>query len=95
MNCQEYDERITRAVDCYLRGNEQLSFEHHTLYCPTCRKAFESERKIKQFIQQRLPMVALPESLSRALNALLCESCYAGVSRHFRYQSIPYQVISH
>ncbi|HSQ74913.1 MAG TPA: hypothetical protein VLT13_05120 [Bacteroidota bacterium] len=95
MNCQEYGERITPAVDYNLRRDEELSFEHHTLRCPPCRQSFESERVIKQFIQQRLPMVALPESLSRALNALLRESCYAGVSRRSQYQPIPYQIVSH
>jgi hypothetical protein len=95
VKCQEYDERITRAVDHYLRENEKLSFEHHTLYCPPCRQAFESERVIKQFIGQRLPMVALPESLSRALNELLYESYSAGVSRRSQYQPVPHQVVSH
>lgn len=95
MNCQEYVERITPAVDRYLRGNEKASFEHHTLYCPPCRHAFESERVIKQFVQQRLPMVALPESLARALSALLREAGYLRVSRVSPYQVVSYQAVPH
>jgi hypothetical protein len=95
MNCQECVERITPAVDHYLRGSEKVWFEHHTLHCPPCRQAFESERVIKQFIEQRLPMVALPESLARALSALLREGGYLGVSRVSPYQVVQYQAIPH
>ncbi len=67
MNCQEFEEHITPAVDQYLQGSEKSSFHDHASRCPQCRRAFEAERFVKTFVQKRLHIVHTPRAVTDSI----------------------------
>lgn len=67
MNCNEFDELITPAVDDRLPAVKASAFHEHIANCPGCRRAYEAERSTRSFIRQRLPMVRTPGSVAAAL----------------------------
>ena len=67
MNCREFDDRITPAVDRLLHGDELKEFDAHAAECPGCMHAYATEHSIKQFVGEHLTMVPLPASLLATL----------------------------
>jgi hypothetical protein len=67
VNCQEFDEQITPAVDERLKADEAASFREHAGQCPGCRRAYEAELFVKTFIKQRIHMVHMPGSVATSI----------------------------
>ena len=67
MNCQEFDQQITPAVDHYLDSSEESSFNEHAFRCLHCRRAYEAERITKELIHVLVRMVKTPDFLSSAI----------------------------
>jgi len=67
VNCQEFDQQITPAVDHYLDSSEETSFNEHAFCCPHCRRAYEAERVTKELIHVYVRMVKTPDFVSRAV----------------------------
>jgi hypothetical protein len=67
VNCREFDEQITPAVDERLQANEVHAFREHAGQCPGCRRAYEAELFVKTFIRQRLHMVGVPGAVAAAI----------------------------
>jgi hypothetical protein len=68
VNCQEFDQQITPAVDHYLNSSEESSFNEHAVCCPHCRRAYEAERVTKELIHVYIRMVRTPDFVSRAIH---------------------------
>ena len=60
MNCPEFQERITAAVDSRLDAGELAVFLEHAGRCLPCRQKFVDERSIVAFVHQRVPRVCAP-----------------------------------
>ena len=67
VNCQEFDQQITPAVDHYLDSSEESSFNEHAFWCLHCRRAYEAERITKELIHVRVRMVKTPDFVSRTI----------------------------
>jgi hypothetical protein len=67
VNCQEFDQQITPAVDRYLDSSSESSFNEHAFCCSHCRRAYEAERVTKELIHVYLKMVKTPDFVSRAI----------------------------
>lgn len=67
MNCTEFDEQITPAVDDRLREDEAVAFRDHARVCPACRRAYEAELFTRTFIRQRMRMVRTPGSVAASI----------------------------
>ena len=63
MNCKEFQEQISAAVDRYLKDNERRIFEDHAGQCPPCRHAYQNELRTKALVHAKLRMVHAPETL--------------------------------
>ena len=71
MNCQEFDQQITPAVDHYLDSSEEFSFNEHACSCLHCRRAYEAERITKELIHVHMRMVKTPDFVSRTIREQL------------------------
>jgi hypothetical protein len=67
VNCLEFDQQITPAVDHYLESSEESSFNEHACCCLHCRRAYEAERITKELIHVYVRMVKIPDFVSRAI----------------------------
>ena len=67
VNCQEFDQQITPAVDHYLDSSEESSFNEHAIRCLHCRRAYDAERITKELIQVHVKMVKTPDCVSRTI----------------------------
>jgi hypothetical protein len=68
VNCQEFDQQITPAVDHYLDSSSESSFNEHAYRCSHCRRAYEAERVTKELIHVYVKMVKSPDFVSRAIH---------------------------
>lgn len=71
MNCREFDEQITPAVDNNLQNSAKHLFLDHAARCPGCRRAYEAERFIKKFVHQRLRMIVTPDAVRASVSRRL------------------------
>jgi anti-sigma factor RsiW len=78
VNCNEFDEQITPAVDDRLRADEAAAFREHAALCPPCRRSYEAERFTRSFIRQRMRPVPTPELLTAAIIERLAAEPGAG-----------------
>jgi hypothetical protein len=67
VNCREFQERITEAVDRTLGEEEMDMFVDHANKCPPCRSAFDEEVSTKTLVQKRVRMVRTPSSVAGAI----------------------------
>lgn len=63
MNCREFQELVSAAVDLQLTESEQGAFKDHSVACSPCRKEFEAEAATKQLIIRRIRRVGTPPEL--------------------------------
>jgi hypothetical protein len=87
VNCQEFDEQITPAVDERLLANEVQSFREHAGQCPGCRRAYEAELFVKTFIRQRINMVRMPGSVATSIADRIATDRSAGTPISFIRQT--------
>ena len=88
MNCQEFDEQITPAVDERLLADAAASFREHAGQCPGCRRAYEAELFVKTFINQRMRMARMPGSIAAAIADRIAAEPAAGTP-HSRIRQTP------
>jgi anti-sigma factor RsiW len=67
VNCREFEEQISAAVDQQLKGSERALFDAHTNQCPPCRRAFEEEVQTKELIRTRVAVHHTPPALAAAI----------------------------
>lgn len=60
MNCKEFQELISAAVDLQLTDGEQAAFENHSIRCSLCRFEYEAEAATKLLIRSRAKRVRTP-----------------------------------
>lgn len=63
MKCEEAQERITALVDKELSDLERSSIESHLKGCPSCQRAYEEERALKQALSMAGASIKAPASL--------------------------------
>jgi hypothetical protein len=64
VNCQEFQEHISAAVDDCLGIELRGSFESHRGECASCRQEFEAEAMVKSLIGVRASRVSAPKELA-------------------------------
>jgi hypothetical protein len=71
VNCTEFQELISAAVDRYLSGEELEIFLKHAKKCPPCQDEYESEITTKLVVQSRTKMVKTPVAVARVISDTL------------------------
>jgi len=77
VNCKDFQEHITDAVDAYLTAAEMKQFLDHANLCPPCRGEYEAEASTKRFVTMHARMVDAPASVKRAILDRLDEESVA------------------
>ena len=67
MNCKDFREHITDAVDTYLSETAMKHFLDHANACPPCRSEYEAEASTKRFVTMHARMVDVPASLKQTI----------------------------
>ncbi len=67
VDCKEFQERISSAVDRRLPQQEREQFEEHGRRCPACRQEYEQERSTKTLLREHVKMVHVPPDLQVAI----------------------------
>ena len=68
MNCREFQELISAAVDRYLSSDELELFLEHAKKCPPCQDEYDSEVTTKRIVQNRAKMVKTPVAVARVIS---------------------------
>ena len=71
MDCREFQELITEAVDRRLNTPITNHFNAHAQACPLCRNDFERERITKAVLHSKVQHQAIPSSVSTSLLAVV------------------------
>ncbi|MFN0157746.1 MAG: anti-sigma factor family protein [Bacteroidota bacterium] len=75
MECREFQDHVTAAVDNRLSEETKSGFLAHAGKCPQCRGEYESESLTKSIVRSRLGMVRTPEAVrARVANLLLAQN---------------------
>lgn len=74
MDCNEYRERVTPAVDGALPEREMRQFESHIGACGGCRKEYQLESATKRFVHDRVAHVTTPGTLRLRISRQIKES---------------------
>lgn len=67
MNCKDFQDRISAAVDRCLDRQEMDQFEEHACCCGPCGEEYENERSTKNLLQQHTRLVRTPADLRVSL----------------------------
>lgn len=89
MDCREFQELITPAVDRCLDPADAGRFRAHREACPECRREFELEQRTKALIQHRARMVATPPEVSQAILAMVRHQQPAGGAEPWWQRLLP------
>lgn len=73
MDCREFQEQVTPAVDRLLPEDQMRAFLGHANVCPACRSDFEVESITKSVVRSRLKMVRTPPHVVASIAARLRE----------------------
>lgn len=60
MNCPDFQQQITAAVDSRLKPGEMATFLEHAGLCLPCRESYVNERSIVAFVHQRVGRMSTP-----------------------------------
>ncbi len=82
VDCKEFQERISSAVDRRLPRLEREQFEEHSRSCPACRQEYANECSTKTLLRERTRMVHVPPDLQVAIARAIDRE--AGVTEHPR-----------
>jgi hypothetical protein len=80
VNCPEFQERITAAVDSRLDSGEMAAFLEHAGRCLACRQSFVDERSIVALVHQRVPRFCTPPDVVARITRRLREDARASPS---------------
>ena len=64
MNCKEFQELISAAVDLQLTDGELAAFKDHSVQCSPCRFEYEAEAATKLLIRSRAKRMRTPFSVA-------------------------------
>ncbi len=67
MDCKEYYELVSSAVDNRLQQEEMATFLEHGRQCPPCRCEYESELVTKMVVKGKARMVRTPDALMKRI----------------------------
>jgi len=67
VNCENYEELITGAIDSELSPEEQKLLENHMKTCQSCRSAYEMELWFKTFVREKLGGRRAPADVVNAI----------------------------
>lgn len=81
MNCSQFQERISSAVDHCLPAEDRQEFDRHAAQCPRCRNDFDQEATTKVVIRQRARIVDVPPHLQRSILAAIEREAVDDASR--------------
>ena len=71
MDCREFQELISEAVDDRLRAGHRQHFSDHASACPSCRSEFEMEQIAKGVVRTRFRHETIPtETLASVLTSV-------------------------
>ncbi len=68
VDCQQFQQLITSAVDQRLSRLEMEAFVDHAAKCSTCRYDYELESAAKTIVQTRMKMVKTPRALTESIS---------------------------
>ena len=89
MDCKEFQERISSAVDKLLVRKDMDSFMDHAGRCPPCRYEYEIESVTKSVVQRKAGMVRAPGLLIQKISEQLeRESGHSGFARTGRFATL-------
>ncbi len=71
LECKDYRELITAAVDGELSTEEKLLLDTHLESCASCRSEYDVETSLKGLVKQRIRMVPTPSLILRRIVAAL------------------------
>ncbi len=71
MNCKEFQDHVTDAVDNRLSDETQALFVAHAGKCPRCRNDYEVEAMTKSVVRSRTTMVRTPAAVMERISNLL------------------------
>jgi len=67
VNCKDFQDRISAAVDRCLDRQEMKQFEEHACCCGPCREEYDNERSTKDLLRQHTRIVRTPADLRVSL----------------------------
>jgi len=71
VDCKEFQESISEAVDNRLESDSKQHFSSHAKACPACRNEYEREQITKSVLSKRVQHQTVPQEVRSALlNAL-------------------------
>ena len=73
VDCTEFQQMITSAVDQRLNRSEMEAFVDHAVECSACRSDYEMESAVKTIVQARLKMVKTPQALAESISLKICQ----------------------
>jgi hypothetical protein len=68
VNCREFQELISAAVDSYLSSEELELFLQHAQKCPPCQDEYDAEVLTKRVVQNRARMVKTPVAVAGVIS---------------------------
>jgi hypothetical protein len=89
VNCKNFQEQISSAVDKRLAGHDMESFLAHAGKCAECRHEFEAESATKVIVQRRAKSVRAPDTLVQHISAQLDHQSSAAPPRQGWYKRLP------
>ena len=78
MNCEEFQELVSAAVDHQLSEREHGAFKEHSVKCSPCRKEYEAETATKRLVSSRIPRVETPSEVALRISGLVKHGRPAG-----------------
>lgn len=78
MNCKEFQELISAAVDLRLPDDGLAAFKDHSVRCSACRFEYEAEASTKLFVRSRTKRVRTPASLALQISEQIGREASAG-----------------
>jgi len=67
VDCREFQDLISDAVDDRLRGGNKQYFNDHAIVCPSCRCEYEMEQITKGVVRARIPRESVPSETYTSL----------------------------
>jgi len=87
VDCKEFQEHVTPAVDKRLTGDKLKEFSRHAEQCSRCRNEFELESLTSSYVRSRLPMSRTPSHIAERISngvdtgQTASEPTFAGIIR--------------
>lgn len=77
MECREYQEQITAAIDNVLEVDERQRLDAHLAACPSCKNEFESEKLTRFVVKTRCQRMRAPGDVLERISQQLANEAPA------------------